>query len=272
MTALDIDRYLQRIGADRPPAPTLAALAELQRRHNAAIPFETIDTLLRRPVAIDFDSVQRKLLHDGRGGYCYELNGLFLELLRALGFDARALSARVLLESSDAATARTHRLSLVSIDGVDYIVDVGFGGNTPTAPLRLDRRGPQDTPHERYRLEPDGADHILQVGIGDTWRPLYRFDLRPQVPADDEVGNWYVCTHPQSSFLGQLRVAMTGPGWRRTLGNGRVGLHRSDQPSEHRPLVDSDDVIDTLRHGFGIRVPDDPQLRPAIETWLGAHR
>ena len=272
MTTLDIDRYLQRIGAGRPPAPTLAALADLQRRHNAAIPFETIDTLLRRPVAIDLDSVQRKLLHEGRGGYCYELNGLFLELLRALGFDARALSARVLLESSDAPSPRTHRLSLVSIDGVDHIVDVGFGGNTPTAPLRLDRRDPQETPHETYRLESDGAEYVLQVRIDGAWRPLYRFDLHPQLPADDEVGNWYVCTHPRSSFLGQLRVALAGPGWRRTLGNGRVGLHRSGQPSEHRPLVDSDDVIDTLQRGFGIRVPDDPGLRPAIETWLDVHR
>ena len=87
-------RYLQRLELDAPPPLTLAGLTLLQQRHNALLPFETLSCLLRDAVPIDLDSVQRKLLDDRRGGYCFELNGGLLALLQALGFDAQPLSAR----------------------------------------------------------------------------------------------------------------------------------------------------------------------------------
>ncbi len=90
-------RYLQRLQLDAPPPRTLAGLTLLQQRHNALLPFETLSCLLRDAVPIDLDSVQRKLLDERRGGYCFELNGGLLALLQALGFDAQPLSARVLL-------------------------------------------------------------------------------------------------------------------------------------------------------------------------------
>ncbi len=104
-------RYLQRLQLDAPPPRTLAGLTLLQQRHNALLPFETLGCLLRDAVPIDLDSVQRKLLDDRRGGYCFELNGGLLALLQALGFDAQPLSARVLLAAHDGElTARTHLL------------------------------------------------------------------------------------------------------------------------------------------------------------------
>ena len=97
MTTLDVPRYLQRLQLDAPPPRTLAGLTLLQQRHNALLPFETLSCLLRDAVPIDLDSVQRKLLDERRGGYCFELNGGLLALLQALGFDAQPLSARVCL-------------------------------------------------------------------------------------------------------------------------------------------------------------------------------
>ena len=145
----------------------LATLALLQERHNATFPFETLTTLLRDAVAIDLPSVAHKLLREGRGGYCYELNGLFLALLQHLGFDARALAARVVMgRADDAPTARTHMLVLVRIDAVDYIADVGFGGNTPTGPLRLDHRFAQATPHEHYRLDQQHDQFVARGVVG----------------------------------------------------------------------------------------------------------
>jgi N-hydroxyarylamine O-acetyltransferase len=261
--------YLARLGLAAPPPPTLTTLALLQARHNATFPFETLTTLLRDAVAIDLPSVQHKLLHDGRGGYCYELNGLFLALLQQLGFDARAIAARVVMgQTDDTPTPRTHMLVLVRIAGVDYSVDVGFGGNTPTGPLRLDSRFAQPTPHERYRLDLHDGQYLLQVEIDSAWRPLYRFDLQPQAAIDHVVGNWYVCTHPHSSFPGQLRAALAGPGWRRTLGAGVYTVHRGGQPSERRRLTDVDDVLVVLRDAFGITAPAHPRLREAIAAWL----
>lgn len=273
MTTLDTASYLRRLDLPAPASPTLDALSVLQTRHNAVVPFETLDSLLRQPVAIDLPSVQRKVLQAMRGGYCYELNGLFLALLETLGFDARAIAARVVEDDDRVPTSQTHLCSVVTLGTTAYLVDVGFGGNTPTAPLRLDRRDPQPTPHGRYRidLDHDGV-HTLLAEILDQWRPLYRFDLRPVPAIDREVGNWYVCTHPDSSFPGHLRVARAGPGWRRTIGNGRLTLHRPGQPSQHRSLVDADDVLAVLAEAFDIRPAPHPPLRDAIDTWLSAYR
>ncbi|WP_394696167.1 arylamine N-acetyltransferase [Pseudoxanthomonas japonensis] len=268
----DISRYLQRLDYDRPPPPTLDALRELQRRHTAAFPFETLSTLMRLPVSMDLHDIEHKLLHEGRGGYCYELNRAFLALLLAQGFDARGITGRVVMgEAEGTVTARTHLLSLVTLDGVRYTVDVGFGGMVPTASLQLDREDAQFTPHEPYRITRQGEQYLLQAQVAADWRALYVFDLQPQAEIDYVVGNWYVSTHPDSPFLDELRVARTGPGWRRTLGNGSVALHRIGHASERRALVDVEDVIAELREGFGLRVPDHPALAPAIARWLQAH-
>lgn len=146
--------YLQRLGFDTPPAPTLDTLRQLQLRHTGAFPFENLATITGAPVLIDLASIEQKVFDHGRGGYCYELNHLFFALLLELGFDARAISGRVVMNQPEGSwTARTHRLSLVTLDGVRYITDVGFGGMVPTAPLILDSEHEQSTPHEPYRIE-----------------------------------------------------------------------------------------------------------------------
>ena len=103
----DTARYLRRLGFDAPPAPTLDTLRQLQWRHTAEFPFETLSTLLRQPVPIDLESVERKVFEEGRGGYCYELNQLFLALLQALGYDAHGITGRVVMNAPEGAwTAR----------------------------------------------------------------------------------------------------------------------------------------------------------------------
>jgi N-hydroxyarylamine O-acetyltransferase len=265
----DIGIYLARLGFASPPPPTLATLRELQRRHTEAFPFETLATLLREPVPLDLPSVARKLLRDGRGGYCYELNRLFLALLRKLGFDAQALTGRVLMGQVDGPMPpRTHLLVRVAVGGADHIADVGFGGMVPSAPLRLDTDEAQPTPHEAYRLLHDGDSRILQAQVAGQWRPMYRFDLEPPEPIDLVVGNWYVCTHPDSPFLGRLIAARTGPGLRRTLSNGSYAIHRLGEPSQRHELRDADAVMAVLREEFGIRLPPHPGLRDAIAAVL----
>ncbi|MGO1000525.1 arylamine N-acetyltransferase family protein [Lysobacter sp. CA196] len=265
----DITTYLQRLGYERAPPPTLDNLRELQRRHTAEFPFETLATLLRMPVPIDLAALERKLLHEGRGGYCFELNRMFLALLQQLGYDARGLSGRVLMGGpEDAMPARTHMLVLVTIDGVRYIADVGFGGMVPTAPLRLDREDAQATPHEFYRIEQRDGQYLLRAQVGEEWRAMYVFDLQTQVDVDYVVGNWYVSTHPESPFLGQLFVARTGPGLRKTFNNGSFAVHRLGEDSVRRELADADSVIEVLGDEFGIRVPVHPQLHAAIERLL----
>lgn len=258
--------YLQRLGFDAPPAPTLETLHQLQLRHTGAFPFENLSTLSGQPVLIDLPSIEQKVLHDGRGGYCYELNNLFLALLQALGFDARGISGRVVMGQPEGAwTARTHRLSLVTLGGVRYITDVGFGGMVPTAPLMLDTPAEQFTPHEPYRIEQHEDGYTLRANVGGEWRAMYIFDLQRQEDIDYAVGNWYVSTHPESSFARQLMVARTGEGWRRTLNNGSFAIHRIGRETERRQVTDVDELMGLLRSEFDIRVPREVVLRRVIE-------
>lgn len=263
--------YLQRLGFDVPPAPTLETLRQLQLRHTGAFPFENLTTLSGEPVLIDLPSIEQKVLHNGRGGYCYELNNLFLVLLQSLGFDARAISGRVVMGQPEGAwTARTHRLSLVIIDDVRYITDVGFGGMVPTAPLLLDSRAEQLTPHEPYRIDLHVDGFTLRAKVAGEWRAMYIFDLQRQEDIDFAVGNWYVSTHPESTFAKQLMVARTGEGWRRTLNNGSFAIHRIDRDSERREVTDVQELIGLLDSEFGIRVPEQAQLLRTLERLIAA--
>ncbi|MGY3303014.1 N-hydroxyarylamine O-acetyltransferase [Pseudomonas sp. PvR086] len=261
--------YLQRLGFDAPPAPTLETLRQLQLRHTGAFPFENLTTLLGQPVLIDLPSIEQKVLHDGRGGYCYELNNLFLALLQTLGFEARGITGRVVMNQPEGAwTARTHRLSLVILDGVRYITDVGFGGMVPTAPLILDTEDEQLTPHEPYRIEQHADGYTLRANVGGEWRAMYIFDLQRQEDIDYTLGNWYVSAHPESPFVKQLMVARTGEGWRRTLNNGSFAIHRLGSESERRQVTDVDELIGLLEREFDIRVPAKEALEPVLERLI----
>jgi N-hydroxyarylamine O-acetyltransferase len=265
----DMPLYLQRLGYAAAPPPTLDTLGQLVRRHSEAFAFETLNTFLHLPVPVDLPSLERKLLHDGRGGYCYELNRLFLALLQQLGFDARALAGRVVMGGpEDAITPRTHMALRVHIEGAPYLADVGFGGMVPTAPLRLDTEAVQSTPHEPYRIVRQGDTYLLRAEVAGEWRAMYRFDLQPQEEIDLELGNWYVATHPQSSFHGRLTAARTGTGLRRTLQGNRFTVHRLGAASEHRSLNSVDEILAVLRDEFGIRVPVHPELNNALQRLL----
>ena len=262
--------YLQRLGFDAPPAPTLATLRLLQLRHTGEFPFENLATITGAPVLIDLPSIEAKILVGGRGGYCYELNNLFFALLLELGFDARAISGRVVMNQPEGSwTARTHRLSLVTIDGVRYITDVGFGGMVPTAPLLLDTEAEQATPHEPYRIEQQADGYMLRANVAGEWRSMYLFDLQRQEDIDYTVGNWYVSTHPESPFSQRLMVARTGEGWRKTLNNGSFAIHRMGASSERREVAQVGELIELLAREFGLHLPDLPHLRQALARVIG---
>ncbi|MBN6772505.1 arylamine N-acetyltransferase [Pseudomonas granadensis] len=257
--------YLQRLGFDSAPPATLETLRQLQWRHTGVFPFENLATIAGAPVLIDLPSIEQKILLGGRGGYCYELNHLFFALLLELGFDARAISGRVVMNQPEGSwTARTHRLSLVTIEGQRYITDVGFGGMVPTAPLLLDTEAEQATLHESYRLEQQADGYMLRANVAGEWRPMYLFDLQRQEDIDYAVGNWYVSTHPDSPFTQRLMLARTGDGWRKTLNNGSFAIHRMGAESERREVTEVDELIDVLQREFGLDVGDLPRIRQAL--------
>jgi N-hydroxyarylamine O-acetyltransferase len=261
--------YLQRLGFEAPPEPTLDTLRLLQLRHTGVFPFENLATISGAPVLIDLPSIEEKILVGGRGGYCYELNNLFFALLLELGFYARAISGRVVMNQPEGSwTARTHRLSLVTIDDVRYITDVGFGGMVPTAPLLLDTEAEQATPHEPYRIEKQPDGYMLLANVAGEWRSMYLFDLQRQEDIDYTIGNWYVSTHPESPFSQRLMVARTGEGWRKTLNNGSFAFHRMGANSERREVTQVDELIELLAREFALHLPDLPHTRQSLARMI----
>ena len=267
----DLDAYFERIAYTGPRVPTLETLSALHRLHPAAIPFENLDPLLGHAVRLDDDSLHQKLVRRQRGGYCYEHNLLFGGVLEALGFSVTGLAARVLWNApDDAIRPRSHMLLRVDIGGTGYIADVGFGGVTLTAPLRLDATIEQQTPHEPFRLVRAGAELALQAKLRDAWKTLYRFGDEAQLRVDYEVASWYTSTYPTSIFVTSLMAARVLSDRRYALLNDELAIHHLNGPTERRVLSSGSEIKTVLEELFGVAVPDSPTVEPALETLLRA--
>jgi N-hydroxyarylamine O-acetyltransferase len=269
-TAIDLDRYFLRIGYKGPRTPTLDTLRAIHALHPASIVFENLDPWLRRPFGLDAASIEGKLVRAGRGGYCFEHNLLLGHALKALGFRVKGLGARPLWRRLEGAvTPREHMLLLVDVAGQPHIADVGFGGMTVTAPLRLDPDTEQATPHELFRVLKVDAEFVLQAKIHSQWAPVYRFDLQEQLQPDYEIANWYHSTHPGSQFINDLIVARPMPGRRYALRNNQLAIHHTEGATERRVLRTVATLRDALTGTFGIVLPDGPDLDDALRRLPG---
>ena len=267
---LDLDAYLKRIGYSGPRPATLETLRALQLKHPLAIPFENLDTLTGRPVKLDVTSLERKLVHSRRGGYCFEQNLLFKHVLTSLGFDVTALAARVVWERPAEVRARTHMVLLVALDGRRYICDVGFGGLTATAPIELTPDVEQPTPHETFRIVSVASELAVEARVRGEWKRLYRFDLQEQLQVDIELLNHYVMSHAESPMRSRLLAARAASDRRFGLGSGMLSVHHLHGASEQRRIGTVDELRRVLDSTFGIDVPAggdvDAALARVLET------
>lgn len=266
---VDLDTYFARIGYDGPREPTLAVLRTITQKHPDAIPFENLDVLLGRGISIDPAAIDAKLITAGRGGYCFEQNGLLKRVLIALGFEVQSLMARVWwMKLPDAPTrARSHMVLSVLIDGETWLADNGFGGCVLTAPLRLMSDEVQPTPNGAFRIEavaPEmGGERLVLADLSGTWAPLYQVALGPWLDVDYEPANYFTYTHPSSHFTWSMTVGRTTPTARYALKNNRL-THRDQagQLVEQRDLT-VDELEATLRDVIGL--PVEASWRPVLE-------
>ena len=216
----DLDAYLERVRLAARPTADAAGLVRLQHAHRLAIPFENLDVRLGRPIAIDGASVFAKLVGARRGGFCFEHNRLFLDALAALGFEARALLARVWLGASEVPPL-THTLSLVALGGEAWIADAGFGGSY-APPMPLVDGAEADAPDgARFRLTRDRDGWMLWRdgdpdttdgrGAGPGWQRQYRFATDPVHDADLAIGSHWSATAPSSRFVRHAVVSLVLP-------------------------------------------------------------
>jgi N-hydroxyarylamine O-acetyltransferase len=236
---IDLDAYLARIGIKAQPEANAEGLAAVQRAHRLSIPFENLDILLGRGISLDPAHVFDKLVHRRRGGYCFEQNQLFLRGLTALGFDARPLLARVWLMAEDV-PPRTHTFNLVTIDGMMWIADAGFGGSyTPPMPLIAGPEVPSpdgsayrlsEHPDHGWLLERKGDPRATDGRTPDEeWRPQYSFTLDPVATIDLELSNHWTATRPHTRFTSNAIVSMVLPSGLATLTNRHYTRRTSEQ-------------------------------------------
>jgi N-hydroxyarylamine O-acetyltransferase len=265
----DLDGYLRRIGYRGPRTATLETLHALHLHHAQSIAFENLNPLLGLPVPLDLASLERKLVQEGRGGYCFEQNLLFASVLRSLGFRVTGLAARVLWNAAEGAvTARTHMLLQLDLDAGPHIADVGFGGMTLTGPLRLEAGVEQSTPHEPFRLVAEGAGFIMQAKVREAWKSLYWFDLHAELQPDYEVTNWYLANHPDSRFVRNLVAGRATPQGRFALLNREFAIHHLGGASERHVLESAAELRTVLEDYFLIRLPKVRELGVALERAL----
>ncbi|MEP1208962.1 MAG: arylamine N-acetyltransferase [Rhizobiaceae bacterium] len=270
MTEFQFDKqaYLRRIGYNGDGGGDVAAnmttLRQLLTRQLYTIPFENFDICLGKVIDLDPLAQFDKLVNSRRGGYCFELNGLLLAALQAIGFEARPLLARV--HGGGTVGGRDHQLSLVHLEGQDWIVDSGFGKDTPHCPLPL-KLG-QTTISNGLNLRLVAGQHLgtlLQVEDNGHWRPMYSFDLEYVGPADIQQSNHFTCTHPSTHFV-QRRVAAlpTEGGGVTTLSDHRLTIRQNGQQSEIQ-LPDNGAYLEALDQHFGIVLDADyADLKPLL--------
>ncbi|WP_433598551.1 arylamine N-acetyltransferase family protein [Nocardia sp. CA-135953] len=239
---LDLDAYLARVGYTGDRTPTLATLRAIVHAHTTTIPFENLESILGRPVPLDLESLQDKMIRHRRGGYCYENVGLFAAALERLGFGVTGLSGRVTMGVSEGLRPATHALLRVTTSDDDRvrICDVGFGAG-PLAPYELVEGGEFSLGEWRFRLEHttgelDSDLWVLHQFGRDGWIDRYTFTLNPQYRIDFAVGNHFVSTSPRSPFTARPFVQRFHPDVHHVLDNLTLITEYPNGSSETREL------------------------------------
>ncbi|WP_328956581.1 arylamine N-acetyltransferase family protein [Kitasatospora purpeofusca] len=272
--------YLARIGAERPARAGAAELARLQEAHLDAVPFENLSIHLGEPVVLEPEALLEKVVGRRRGGFCYELNGAFAALLRALDYRVELLAARV-FDGAEPGPPFDHLALRVEADGAAWLVDVGFG-RFARRPLRLDERGRQQDPAGVFTVTPStvtpstgatdtdtahatGTTGDLDIALDGA--PQYRLDPRPYRLADFTPTCWWQTTSPASHFTRATTCSRPTPdGGRITLTSTRATggtrlLRTAPDGTRTEELLAADAALTAYRTHFGLaldRLPTAP--------------
>lgn len=261
--SFDFNAYLNRIGIAKPET-SLAGLSQLQQAQLGAIPFENINPLLGLLPELETAALMEKIVANRRGGYCFELNGLFGQALDELGFAYQPIMARVRMGRNEGGP-RLHLAFIVEAEGDSWLVDAGFGGPSHYRPLRLNTEQTQSQDHNQFRLreEAETGETVLERWQNGEWFALYSFDRSKVQRCDLDAAN-LVCTTWDQSLLSQnlLICRNTAEGWVQ-LFNTHFSRCRADEKISHS--IDSQAQLnDLLDEQFDIALNSE-QLRCLAE-------
>lgn len=251
-----IEAYLHRLGFSsnqfsRLTSGSAEALSDLQYAHVHHVPYETLDILAGVPFSLDTAAVYDKVVTRGRGGYCFELNGLFCCLLTQLGYAPQQRFARFLREETQI-PMRRHRVLKVAAEGRWYLCDVGVGGIAPRRPILLEEGVEQPQGEECYKVskEPFFGWVLWELHHGQ-WRRVFSFTEEPQLDVDFAAVDYYCQNAPDSYFRTQAMAAIRTPDGRNTLAGDEFRLFRGGQVTAFTPAT-REAYLEQLERLFGI--------------------
>jgi N-hydroxyarylamine O-acetyltransferase len=248
-----LDRYLSRIGFEGKASADFDTLCLMMRCQLFSVPFENLDVQAGKVPSLVPEEIYAKIVGLGRGGYCYEVNGIFAMALGSLGIPYRFVAARPMTYS--VRRPKTHMAIIASIDGREWLVDLGFGGYGIREPVDLrwlDREIKQD--YDTFRLtKVSDQDYLLQSLVDDVWKSLYEFNLCEQEFVDFEPANYLNASHPDSIFVQGVIVVLQHPGGKTILSGNRFRYFSEGRVVES--IISEDNIPDLLRQKFSLLYP-----------------
>ncbi len=249
----NLDEYLQRIGFQGEPKVDLETLIRLHRCQAFSIPFENFDVHVNDKVDIDKAAVLEKLIKNGRGGYCYELNGAFYDLLTAIGFKVKYLVSRPMMGYSEL-RPKTHMILMVELQGEQYLADVGFTALNIIEPLKIE----SGTVHHQYGqcfriIEDAERGYIFQSKSGNDWESRYSFDLTEQQYIDFELANFYNSNSTESICTNMIIAGIYSEQGRVRLLNNKLEIRLEDK-NEDIQVESEEHLANLLKQFFNIKL------------------
>lgn len=248
---MNIELFLKRLGVQSLPDTPLQRLQTLHRAMTQTVPFENLAVLEGLKISLDPEAIFAKVVEQGRGGYCFELNTLLAEVLELLDYKVERLLGRVWANGA-AAPPLTHMALKVKVESQPYLCDVGFGGATIREPLPWNTELIVRQSPDCFRLEEtENAETMLSRLIGSSWKNLYSL-LPCVVRGQDYIpANHYTSTHPESYFTQEPVAALTTEDGRVTL-RGRIFRSVGATGEVERELADFEELIQVLSRDFGL--------------------
>lgn len=250
---MNVEAYLKRINYSGPLTCTPETLRELQVAHLTAVPFENLSIHAGEPIVLEDEALFKKIVDDQRGGFCYECNGAFASLLRALGFEVTMLAAGVARSGGGFGPVFDHMTLMVTLDE-RWLVDVGFGDSF-LEPLLVDSREEQVQGTRSFRIDEvdDNQLVLMRREAGGDWEPQYRFTLQAFGFPDYEEMCGFHQTSPESHFTQGLICSRATEDGRITLSNMTFITTSGPERSRHEEtLATQEDYDGVLRDRFGI--------------------
>lgn len=247
-----LSKYLKKIGMSENIELDIHSLKQLHKLHHSRIPFENFDVLDGKPIILSKEALYNKMVLKDRGGYCFELNGLLLNVLTSLGFDARALLGRVHL--SEKPSGRGHLVCLVTLNNKPWIVDTGFGSQTPREPLPLELDRELVTDNQTFRfIKNEYYGVILQQKNENKWFDLYSLDMSYVCDGDINYGNYFTSTNPSSIFTFNCVASLRTEDGIIALLNNKLKI-KSKNGTKELTLDNEIAYFSALKEHFGLTV------------------